>query len=132
MKTQKKTKTNMLTSCSGQDRSRPRPLYILPHTHPPPALLSNKDGAQDIYIIHQDRSRPRSLYICPHTNPPPALLWNKDGAQDIYIIHLLPTPLYSTFTPSHPGHLREQNHAASDLATHPYRHTYKRDVYTPL
>lgn len=87
------TKTNLLTLCSGQGRSRP-------HTHPPPSLVlsSYKGRAQDIYIIHQ--SLPLYyIYVPTHTDLQP-LSSNKGRAQDIYIIHQS-LPLYYIYIPIH-------------------------------
>lgn len=89
------TKTNLLTLCSGQGRSRLRlPIYTSPHTPSSiscPVLVQRQSAG---YLYHSPILTP-ILYIRPHTHRPPALiLEQRQSAGYLYYSPILTLILY--------------------------------------
>lgn len=136
MRTLNKTTTYLLTSCSGHDRSCPPPPYIYTSPHTASSSSFVKQTWSEGYLYYSPRrSRPRPLtYISLYRSSSNSFVEQQDGVQDIYIILLITYTSIYLHTPPQATSAVYANriHAASDQATHPCRHTYKREAMHTL
>lgn len=136
MRTLNKTTRYLLKSCSGQDRSRPPPphIYTSPHTASSSSFF--KQTRSEGYLYYSPRrSRPRPLtHMSLYRSSSNSFVEQQDGVQDIYIILLITyTSIYLHTPPQATSAVYAiRIHAASDLATHPCRHTYMREAIHTL
>ena len=108
----------MLTSCSGQDHSRPRlPIYTSPHT-----LLQlfcrTKTERRILILFTKTTLALASLYICPHTPLPPAFCRTKTGRRIFILFNKTTLVLASLYIRPHtppPPALLSNKDGAQDI-----------------